>query len=159
MAKPIPEGYHSVTPYLTVIDAAATIDFYKRAFGAQELLRMPGPGGRVMHAEVKIGDSIVMLGEEPPDKADCRAPKTVGARSAGFYVYVPEVDHAFTRARDAGAKVVTSPTDMFWGDRIATVEDPSGHQWTLATHQEDVAPDEMGRRHQQFLASLGQPRG
>ncbi|HXH84567.1 MAG TPA: VOC family protein [Candidatus Tectomicrobia bacterium] len=158
MAKPIPDGYHSVTPYLTVDDAGRALDFYTRALGGQELMRMAGPGGRVMHAEVKIGDSIVMLGEESADKPDCRAPRTARVRSASFYVYVPDVDKAFARARDAGATVVAEPVDMFWGDRIATVEDPAGHQWTLATHREDVSPEEMGRRQQQYLASMGQAR-
>lgn len=146
MAKPIPEGYHSVTPYLIVRDAAGVIDFYTRALGAQELMRMPGPGGRIMHAEIKIGDSILMLGDEPPDKPDCRAPHSTGARNVALYVYVPDVDAAFKRAQGAGAKVVQPLTDMFWGDRAGTIEDPSGHQWTLATHQEDLTPEEIGTR-------------
>lgn len=155
MAKPIPDGYHSVTPYLTVNGATRAIDFYRRALGAQEFLRMPGPGGRVMHAEIKVGDSIVMLANEFPDRPDCRSPRTAGGRTASLYLYVPDVDGAFRRAADAGARVVTPQTDMFWGDRIATIEDPAGHQWTLATHNEDLTPEEIGRRRQAFVASMG----
>jgi uncharacterized glyoxalase superfamily protein PhnB len=158
MTKPIPDGFHAVTPYLTVHDAAQAIDFYKRALGAQELMRMPGPDGRIMHAEIKLGDSIVMMGEECPDRADCRSPKSAGFRTAGFYVYVPDADAAFRRAEDAGAKVVMPPADMFWGDRIATVEDPAGHQWTLATHREDLTPEEIGRRQEQFFAAMAQKK-
>jgi PhnB protein len=146
MARPVPEGYHSVTPYLIVRDAGGVIDFYTRALGAQELMRMPGPGGRVMHAEIKIGDSIVMLGDETPDKPECRAPHTSGVRNVALYVYVPDVDTAFKRAQGAGAKVVQPLADMFWGDRAGTVEDPAGHQWTLATHKEDLSPDEVRKR-------------
>jgi PhnB protein len=154
MAKPIPDGYHAVTPYLIVSDAARAIEFYQRGLGAQELLRMPGPGGRIMHAEVKIGDSIVMLGEEPPDKPVMRSPRSAGMRTSSLYVYVPDVDTAFKRALQAGATVVAPISDMFWGDRIGTIEDPAGQQWTLATHTEDVTPEEMDRRHQQFVAAL-----
>lgn len=152
--KPIPDGYHTVTPYLIVTDAARLIDFYRQALGAQKLLRMPGPGGSVMHAEIRIGDSIVMLGDEPPDKADCRSPRSAGARTASLYLYVPDVDRSFQRAAAAGARVVTEPTDMFWGDRIGTIEDPAGHQWTLATHKEDLPAEEIARRHQAFVASM-----
>src|SRR5437899_3169457 len=145
MVKPVPEGYHAVTPYLIVSDAGKAIEFYKRGLGAQEIMRMPGPGGRIMHAEVKIGDSIVMLGEEPPDKPTLRAPQAAGLQTASLYLYVPNVDTAFKRALDAGAKAVQPVTDMFWGDRIAQIADPSGHQWTLATHKEDLTPEEIGR--------------
>jgi PhnB protein len=151
MAKPIPEGYHAVTPYLIVKDAARVIDFYKRGLGAQELMRMPGPGGRIMHAELKLGDSIVMLGEEPPDKPAFRAPQSAGLQTASLYLYVPDVDTAFKRAVEAGAKAVSPVADMFWGDRIAQIEDPSGHQWTLATHKEDLSPDEIRKRGQAVM--------
>jgi PhnB protein len=146
MVKPIPEGYHAVTPYLIVSDAVRVIEFYKRGLGAQELTRMPGPGGQIMHAEVKIGDSVVMMGEEPADKPIMRSPKSAGTRTASLYVYVPDVDTAFKRALDAGAKVVTPITDMFWGDRIGTIEDPSGHHVTLATHKEDLSPEDIRKR-------------
>ena len=158
MAKPIPDGFHAVTPMLTLNDAAKTIDFYQRALGAQELLRMPGPDGRIMHAMIKVGDSFVMMGEECSDMPGCRSPQSSGVRSAGLYLYVPDADAAFKRAADAGAKVVQPPADMFWGDRAATIEDPSGHQWTLATHREDLAPEEIGRRQEQFFASMGQKK-
>src|SRR5581483_2315958 len=158
MAKPIPDGYHAVTPYLIVDDAARAIEFYTRALGAEELMRMSGPGGRIMHAEIRIGDSVVMLGDEPPDKADCRSPRSAGARTASLYVYVTDVDAVVGRAAGAGARIVTPLADMFWGDRIATIEDPSGHQWTVATHKEDLTPEEIGRRHQQFVASTGGKR-
>jgi PhnB protein len=158
MAKPIPEGYHAVTPYLIVNDAAKVIEFYKRGLGAQELMRMPGPGGRIMHAEVKIGDSVIMLGEEPPDKPTMRSPRSAGTRTASLYVYVSDVDTTFKRALDAGAKAVSPVTDMFWGDRMGTIEDPSGHHVSLATHKEDVSPEEIGRRHQQFVASMSAPK-
>ncbi len=158
MAKPIPDGYHAVTPYLIVDDAARAIEFYTRALGAEELMRMPGPGGRIMHAEIRIGDSVVMLGDEPPDKADCRSPRSAGARTASLYVYVTDVDAVVGRAAGAVARIVTPLADMFWGDRIATIEDPSGHQWTVATHKEDLTPEEIGRRHQQFVASTGGKR-
>src|SRR5688572_31685228 len=146
MAKPIPEGYHAVTPYLIVSDAVRVIEFYKRGLGAQELMRMAGPGGQIMHAEVKIGDSVVMMGEEPADKPIMRSPKSAGMRTASLYVYVPDVDTAFKRALDAGAKVVSPIADMFWGDRIGTIEDPSGHHVTLATHKEDLSPEDIRKR-------------
>ena len=158
MAKPIPDGFHAVTPTLTLDDAAQALDFYKRALGAQELMRMPGPGGRIMHAMIKLGDSIVMMGDESPGMPECRSPKSAGARTAGLYVYVPDADAAFKRAADAGAKVVQPPADMFWGDRAATIEDPSGHQWTLATHREDLTPEEIGRRQKEFFASMSQQK-
>lgn len=158
MVKAIPEGYHAVTPYLIVDDAAKIIEFYKRGLGAQEILRMPGPGGRIMHAEVKVGDSVIMMGEEPPDKPIMRSPKSAGVRTASLYIYVPDVDTTFKRALDAGAKVVTPITDMFWGDRMGTIEDPSGQQLSLATHKEDVSSEEMGRRHQQFVAAMSAQR-
>lgn len=113
---------------------------------------MPGPGDRLMHAEVQIGNSIVMLTDEHPDRPDCRSPQSAGGRTAAFYVYVPDVDGAFKRAVDAGATVVQPLQDMFWGDRVGTVEDPSGHQWTLATRKEDLTPAEMARRAQAAMA-------
>jgi PhnB protein len=158
MVKAIPEGFHAVTPYLIVDDAAKIIEFYKRGLGAQEVLRMPGPGGRIMHAEVKVGDSIIMMGEEPPDKPIMRSPKSAGVRTASLYVYVPDVDTTFKRALDAGAKVVTPITDMFWGDRMGTIEDPSGHHVSLATHKEEISPEEMGRRHREFVAKMAQTK-
>ena len=153
MAKPVPEGYHTVTASLTVKDGAAAIDFYQRAFGAREVMRVDGPDGRLMHAEVQVGDSRVMLAEEYPDMG-CLSPTTVGHSTASLYLYLPDVDAAFNRAVGAGAKVVMPVTDMFWGDRFASVEDPSGHRWGLATHQEDPTPEEMSRRQKEFFASM-----
>jgi PhnB protein len=154
MAKPIPQGYHTVTPYLTVKGAAQAIDFYKRAFGAQEVERMPGPDGTsVMHAELKIGDSIVMLSDEFPQMGT-RSPQTLGGSTVSLFLYVPDVDAAFKRAVDAGAKATMPPADMFWGDRFGKVADPFGHAWGLATHTEDLSPDEIRRRGQAEMAKM-----
>ena len=144
--KAIPEGYHSLTPYLVCKDAAKAIEFYSRAFGAQETVRMPGPNGRIMHAEVKIGDSMLMLSDENPDRAAV-APSGKG-RSSSLMFYTNDVDGVFKRAIDAGASSIEAPTDMFWGDRMGNLMDPFGHQWAIATHKEDVAPDEMEKRMQ-----------
>jgi PhnB protein len=143
--KPIPEGFHSVTPYLTVRGAAEAIDFYRRAFGAVELMRLPGPGGTITHAEVRIGDSIVMLADEAPEMGT-RSPESLGGTGVSLYVYVEDVDAVVARAAGAGAKVTLPARDMFWGDRFASVVDPFGHVWGLATHQEDLSPDEIARR-------------
>jgi PhnB protein len=154
-AKPIPEGFHSVTPYLTVHDAARAIDFYKKAFGATERYRMDGPGGKVAHAEIKIGDSIVMLGDESI-AAGNRSPQSLGGTATGLFIYVEDVDSAFNRAASAGAKVDMPVADMFWGDRYGKLTDPFGHSWSLATHIEDVAPQEMARRMQDATAKMSQ---
>ena len=144
--KAIPEGYHSLTPYLVCKDAAKAIDFYSRAFGAQETVRMPGPNGRIMHAEVKIGDSMLMLSDENPDRGAV-APSGKG-RATSLMFYTSDVDAVFKRAIDAGASSIEAPTDMFWGDRMGNLMDPFGHQWAIATHKEDVSPDEMEKRMQ-----------
>lgn len=143
---PIPDGYHSISPYLVCKGAAKAIEYYKNAFGATETVRMPGPEGRIMHAEVKIGDSIVMLSDENPDRGAV-APSGRG-RSQSLMLYIDNVDAVFKRAVDLGAKSIQDPTDMFWGDRMGNLEDPFGHQWALATHKEDVTPDEMQKRMQ-----------
>ena len=143
--KPIPDGYHTVTPHLALRDAAKAIDFYQKAFGAEELFRMPGPGGIVMHAQVKIGDSIVMLGEENPEMGGS-SPQTIGGSPVNLLLYVKDVDASFARAEKAGCKVSMPLTDMFWGDRYGKLVDPFGHHWSLATHKEDVAPEEMAKR-------------
>ena len=142
----IPDGYYSLTPYLVCKDAAKAIDFYTKAFGAQEVVRMPGPGGRIMHAEVKIGNSMLMLSDENPDRGAV-APTGTG-RSASLMFYTADVDAVFKRAIDAGAKSIEAPTDMFWGDRMGNLMDPFGHQWAIATHKEDVSPEEMQKRMQ-----------
>ena len=136
--KPIPDGYHTVTPFLNVKGVAKLIDFLKSALGAEEVMRMPGPDGNVMHAEVTIGNSRLMLGE-PMQQGPT-------ATSSSFYLYVSDVDSMYKRATGAGAKSVSPPTDQFWGDRMATVTDPFGNTWSLATHKEDPTPDEMAKR-------------
>ena len=142
--NPIPEGYHSVTPYLTLNDAAAAIDFYVRAFGATEVMRMP-MGDKIAHAEIRIGDSHVMMSDEWPDMGKL-SPKSRGGATAGLMIYLPDVDAAYQRALDAGAEAERPVEDQFWGDRSGSVRDPFGVSWMLATHVEDVSPEEMGRR-------------
>jgi len=153
--QPIPKGYHSVTPYLVVNDAARAIDFCKRAFGAQEKMRMDGPGGKIGHAELKIGDSIIMLSDEMPGSG-MRSPRSLGGTAAGVFLYVENVDSIFKQAVSAGAKADAQPSDMFWGDRFGKLTDPFGHQWSVATHKEDIAPDEMAKRAKEAMAKMGQ---
>src|SRR4030095_7094003 len=142
--KLIPVGYHTVTAYLTVRDAARAIDFYKGAFGAVETVRMPGADRRtVMHAELKIGDSIVMLSDEIPGMSTCKSPQSLGGTTVGLFLYVRDVDSAFKRAAGAGCKVIKPLEDMFWGDRFGSLMDPFGNQWRMATHKEDEPPQEM----------------
>lgn len=143
--KPIPDGFHSVTPYLFVDGAAAAIDFYKQAFGAEERMRHAAPGGKIGHAEIQIGDSIVMLADEYPPM-DCRGPKTRGGTTVGMLIYVRDVDRAYQRAIAAGGKELRPLKDQFYGDRSGTLADPFGHVWTIASHVEDVSPQEMERR-------------
>ncbi|HYK90844.1 MAG TPA: VOC family protein [Acidobacteriota bacterium] len=153
--KPIPEGYHTVTPYLSVNDAARAIDFYKRAFGAQEIGRMEGPPGKIGHAEIQIGDSKIMLADESP-RSDCRSPQTLKGSTVNLFLYVRDVDSVFNQAVAAGAKAVAPPVDMFWGDRYGKLTDPFGHSWSVATHKEDVAPAEMQRRAKTEMAKMEQ---
>lgn len=143
--KPIPAGYHSVTPYLFIKNAASAIDYYKDVFGATERMRMPGPNGRIMHAELQIGDSIVMLADENPS-IGAKSPETVGGASCSLHVYVEDVDSTTKKAVDGGAKLVRPVKDEFYGDRSGTIVDPFGHMWSVATHIEDVAPEEMKKR-------------
>ena len=143
--NPIPDGYHSVTPYLIVQGAAAALDFYTKVFGATELFRMPGPDGRIGHAEIKIGDSPIMLADEHPEM-DALGPKTIGGTPVGIMIYVANSDAMFKQAVAAGAKVIKPLQDQFYGDRSGTIEDPFGHKWTISTHIEDVSPEEIGRR-------------
>ena len=157
MAKPIREGFRTVTPYLTVKGAGQAIDFYKRAFGAQEVERMAGPDGKSLaHAEVKIGDSIVMLSDEMP-QSGTQAPQSLGGTTGSLFLYVPDVDAAFKRAVDAGAKGVMPPSDMFWGDRFGKLVDPFGHHWALATHKEDLSPEEVKKRGAAAMAAMSKP--
>jgi PhnB protein len=143
--RPIPEGYHSVTPYLIIKGAAGAIDFYKRAFGATELLRMPQADGRIGHAEIKIGDSHVMLADEYPEMGH-RSPQTLGGAGVSLMIYVDNVDEVYKRSIAAGAKEVQPLKDQFYGDRSGTLQDPYGHVWTVATHVEDIEPEEIERR-------------
>jgi PhnB protein len=150
MAKAIPEGYHSVTPYLVIKGAADAIEFYKRAFGAAEIMRMASPNGKIAHAEITIGDSKVMLADEYPEMS-YRSPQTIGGTGVSLMVYLENVDEVFKRAVAAGAKELQPIKDQFYGDRSGTLQDPFGHVWTLSTHVEDVPPEEMRRRAEQFM--------
>jgi PhnB protein len=152
--KPIPEGYHTVTPYLAVDDAAAAIEYYAKAFGAKELVRMDAPGGKIGHAELEIGDSRVML-SDPFPQASTQPPKELGGSSAGVFMYVEDVDAMVKQAVDAGATVTMEVADQFWGDRFGTITDPFGHVWSIATHVEDVPPEEMAERAKQAMAAMG----
>jgi PhnB protein len=148
--KPVPERYHSLTPNLVFQNAAAAIDFYKKAFGATEIERFAGPDGKVMHAELKIGDSIIFLNDAMGKPAPAAGP---GANNPMYlHLYVPDADAIFNRAVTAGARVDMPPQNMFWGDRYVRLTDPFGHQWAIATHIEDVAPEDLPRRQQEFFA-------
>ena len=148
--RPIPEGYHTVTPYLAVDDAAEAIEYYKRAFGAKERLRMPTPDGKIGHAELEFGDSLVMLADPFP-QSTVRPPGEIGGTSASVFMYVEDVDAVVKRAVDAGATVTMEVADQFWGDRFGTVSDPFGHVWSIATHREDVSVDEAKRRMEALM--------
>lgn len=152
--KPIPDGYHSVTPYLIIRGAARALDFYTRAFGATEVVRMDGPGGTIGHAEVKIGDSMVMLADESP-MADGKSPDALGGTAVQLMIYVDDVDTVFPQALAAGATETRPLKDQFYGDRSGSLKDPFGHCWTIATHKEDVAPDEMERRMAAMQNEMG----
>jgi PhnB protein len=143
--KAIPDGYYSLTPYLVIKGAAEAIEFYKKAFGAVETVRMPGPGGRIMHAEVKIGNTMLMLSDENAERGYL-SPATRGGATSSVMLYTDDVDATFKKALAAGAKQQTAPEDMFWGDRMGNLTDPFGHNWAIATHKEDVSPDEMQKR-------------
>ena len=154
--KPIPEGFHSVTPSLTVKNAAEAIEFYKKALGAKELMRMPSPDGKIMHAELKIGDSIIFLSDEFPDRGMSRSPQTLGGTTGVLNIYVEDVDTLFNQAVHAGGKPNMPVMDMFWGDRYGTFTDPFGHQWGIATHKEEVSPADMEQRMKTFAAEMAQ---
>jgi PhnB protein len=140
--KPIPDGYHNVIPYLYIRGAARAIDFYKNVFGATEIMRMPGPDGRIMHAELKIGDSVVMLADENPSMG-IMSPQTIGGYSVGMLLYVENVDAVVQKAVESGAKPLREIKNQFYGDRSGSLLDPFGHMWSVATHVEDVSPEEM----------------
>lgn len=143
--QPIPEGYHTVTPYLTVRNAAAALDFYKRAFGAEEIFRMADPQGKVGHAEIRIGDSAIMMSDEYPEM-DARGPETIGGSPVMMHLYVDDVDALVERAVAAGGKLERPVANQFYGDRAGMVVDPYGHKWWIASHVEDVPPEELKKR-------------
>lgn len=151
-AKPIPPGMHSVTPHLICAGAAAAIDFYKQAFGADEVARLPGPQGRIMHAMLRIGDSAVMLVDEMPEWG-ALGPKSLKGSPVTIHLYVPDADAFVARAAKAGAKVTMPVADQFWGDRYGKIEDPFGHQWSVATHVRDVTREEMEQAMQKMAAA------
>ena len=151
--KPIPEGYHTATPYLAVDDAAEALEYYKKAFGAKERGRMEAPDGKIGHAEIQIGDSLVML-SDPFPQASTRTPKELGGTTASVFLYVENVDAFVQRAVDAGATVSMEVADQFWGDRFGTITDPFGHSWSVATHIEDVPPEEMAERAKAAMAAM-----
>ena len=153
-AKPIPDGYHTATPYLRVRGADKAIDFYKKAFAAEEVVRMPGPDGKtIMHAEIKIGDSPIMLGEESKEM-NALSPQSVGGTGGGVHLYVRDVDAFVAKAVAAGAKLAMPVADMFWGDRYGKLTDPFGHEWSVATHKEDLTPKETQERANKFFAEF-----
>ena len=152
--KPIPEGYSTVTPYLAVDDAPKAIEFYKRAFGATERSRMPGPDGKIAHAEIQIGDSVVMT-SDPFPQSTLKSPKELGGTASAVFLYVEDVDSVVQDAADAGATITMPVEDMFWGDRFGQVQDPFGHIWQIATHVEDVSREDMEKRAQEAMASMG----
>ena len=153
--KPVPDGFNSVSVYLVVKNAVEALEFYQKAFGAEAGARMPGPDGKsTMHAEMRIGNSTIMLTDENP-QWQMKSPETLGGSPASLHVYVDDADKLFNRAVEAGCTVTAPLMDAFWGDRYGKLADPFGHQWGIATHTEDVAPEEMGRRAKEFFASMG----
>jgi PhnB protein len=152
--KQIPEGYHTVNTYLTLQDASQAIAFYKKAFGAEEVLRLDGPQGKVAHAELRLGDSTIMLSDEMAG-GKCRSPQSLGGTTITLFLYVPDVDRTFNQAVAAGAQVVMPVADMFWGDRFGQVTDPFGHSWGIGTHKEDLSPEELQKRGRIAMAQMG----
>jgi len=151
--KPIPEGYHSITPYLVLKGAASAIEYYKKAFGAEETVRMNGPDGRIGHAELKIGDSHVML-SDPFPQSSTTPPTELGGTSGSIFMYVEDVDAVVQKAVDAGATVTMEVEDQFWGDRFGSITDPFGHIWSIATHIEDLTPEEIEERGKAAMAAM-----
>ena len=156
--KPIPEGFHTVTPSLVVRGAAKAIDFYKKALGAEELVRMPSPDGSIMHAELKIGNSIIFISDEMQMPGAPKSPQTLGGVSGTLNIYVPDVDQTFNQAVAAGGKEAMPVADQFWGDRYGSFVDPFGHVWGVGTHKEELTPQEMQQRAQEFFASMAQKK-
>ena len=156
--NPIPQGFHTITPSLVVRDAAKAIDFYKKALGAQELVRMPSPDGKIMHAELKIGDSIIFLADEMPMPGSVKSPQTLGGCTSSLQIYVPDVDQTFKQAVSAGCKETMPVADQFWGDRWGSFSDPFGHIWGVGTHKEDLTAEEIGQRAQSFFSQMAQQK-
>ncbi len=148
----VPEGYRTVTPYLVIRDAAKAIEFYKKAFGAKETMSMPTPDGKIAHAEIKIGDSMIMISDEMPQWGT-KSPETLNGTPVGIFLYVPDVDATFKLAIASGATEVMPVADQFWGDRYGKVLDPFGHQWNIATHTEDLTSEEIGERAAKAMSS------
>jgi len=154
MVKPIPDGYHSVTPTLTISGASDAIEFYKKAFGAKEVYRFPGPDGKsIMHAEIRIGDSPVMLCDEMPEMR-CLSPRSTGGPTGAIYLYVNDADYVFNRAVLAGAKSIMPMMDGFWGDRVGSLSDPFGHRWTIATRKRDMTIQEIQKAGAEFMKGM-----
>jgi PhnB protein len=151
MTRPIPDGYHSVTPYLIVDQAAEALVFYQKAFGAHEIMRLEAPGGKIGHAEIEIGDSRIMLADEFPEM-NIKSAKSVGGSPVSIHLYVEDADRRFDQAVKAGATVERAVEDQFYGDRSGTLKDPFGHRWHISTHKEDVAPEEIHRRMQAMMS-------
>jgi uncharacterized glyoxalase superfamily protein PhnB len=155
-SQKVPCGFHTITPHLVIHGAAEAIDFYKKAFGAEELMRMPGPGGKIVHAELRIGDSILFLADDFPQWGS-NAPSATGGSPVVLNLYVEDCDKIFNQAVANGAKVQMPPADMFWGDRYGKFADPFGHNWAVATHLEDVPPEEMVKRSAAAMAAMAKP--
>jgi len=151
--KSVPEGYHTATPVLTVDNGAQALEFYAKAFSAKKRGEPASFDGKILHAEFQIGNSVFMLADEMPTMGN-RSPKTLGGSAGGVWLYVDDVDSLYRQALSAGASSVSEPMDMFWGDRFATVRDPFGHMWSIATHREDVPPAEMEKRGKEFYAQM-----
>jgi PhnB protein len=151
--KPVPEGFHTLTPYLAVENAADAIEYYKKAFGAEEKFRMDAPGGKIGHAELQIGDSLIML-SDPFPQSSTKTPSELGATTGSVFMYVEDVDAVVKQAIDAGATVTMEVADQFWGDRFGTITDPFGHMWSIATHIEDVPLEEMAERAKAAMAAM-----
>jgi PhnB protein len=157
--KPIPEGYHTVTPYLIQRDAKRALEYYKKAFGAEIKMSMPAPDGRVMHAEIKIGDSMIFLCDEFPERSpETKSPQSAGCVTSTIFLYVQDVDTVFKKAVEAGARVIMPVSDMFWGDRFGTVADPFGHHWGIATRKEELTPQEVQKRQAEWEKQMAQKK-
>jgi PhnB protein len=157
-SNPVPKGFHTVTPSLIVRGAAEAIEFYKKALGAEELMRMTGPDGKIGHAELKIGDSVIFISDEFPNMGVARSPQSLGGCTGTLNLYVPDVDATFKQAVSAGGKTTMPVADMFWGDRYGTFSDPFGHHWGLGTHKEDLTAEEVEERAKAFYASMAQKK-